>query len=183
MAKIEEFYDVAKKKSATLCCVKGCRTIRAKRSRLCHGHRMAKWRRENPIVSQFNTLRDSARRRKIDFSLTLAEFSTLCELTNYHEEAGSFCDSLQIDRIDPSKGYSIDNIQVITTSENTAKGNRERARRDYQRSLLKRKGLTDAQIDKIIPKEEVDPFEEFYDRDYDTPLQYSTFVPTENEPF
>lgn len=115
---------------------------------------MAKWRAENPIKSQFNTLRDSARKRRIEFSLTFEQFKTLCLSTNYHEEAGCEAHCLQIDRVDPSKGYSIDNVEVITCSENTAKGNRERKQREYQRALLKRKGLTDEQIDEIIPPDD-----------------------------
>jgi len=156
MSSVDEFYDTVEKgkKDPSLCCVKFCRNRRAGRHRLCNGHRMAKWRAENPIRSQFDTLRDSARRRRIEFTVTFEQFKKLCHDTNYHEECGCESHCLQIDRIDAARGYSIDNIQVITTSENTAKGNRERHAREYQRALLKRKGLTDEQIDEIVPRDD-----------------------------
>jgi len=158
MASVDEFFDTVKKgtKNSSLCCVRFCRSRRAGRHRLCNGHRMAKWRAENPINSQFNTLRDSARKRRIEFSLTFEQFKSLCEATNYHEQAGCEAHCLQVDRINAAKGYSIDNVEVITCSENTAKGNRERTQREYQRALLRRKGLTEEQINEIVPSDEDD---------------------------
>lgn len=158
MASVDEFFDTvtAGSKDSSLCCVKFCRSRRGGPHRLCHAHRMAKWRAENPIKSQFNILRDSARKRRIEFSLTFEQFKSMCMSTNYHEQSGCEAHCLQVDRVDAVRGYSIDNIQIITTSENTAKGNRERKHREYQRALLKRKGLTDEQIDEIISAEEDD---------------------------
>jgi hypothetical protein len=37
-------------------------------------------------------------------------------------------DGMSVDRLDPSAGYKPDNCEIVTRSENTARGNRERAK-------------------------------------------------------
>lgn len=68
-----------------------------------------------------------ARRRGIEFTLTRLQFANICEQTGYIEGKGVRKGALHIDRIDPARGYTWDNCQVITCSENVSKGNRERA--------------------------------------------------------
>jgi hypothetical protein len=83
---------------------------------------MRKWRAENPIRAVFKQLQHRAKRRFKEFTLTLEEFTRW-----YQENAldqfprGNTANCISIDRIDHTKGYSIDNIQSLTVSENSRK--------------------------------------------------------------
>ncbi len=93
---------------------------------LCHKCNMRLWRARNPMRDAFNNLRNSANKRRIGFALTFEEFQLICNTTGYLKQRGSRASSLQIDRVDNLRGYEVGNISVISCSENTAKGNRER---------------------------------------------------------
>ena len=58
-----------------------------------------------------------------------------------------FRDGLSIDRIDTSKGYSPDNCQFLTKSENTIKGNRERRVVEY---LIDGQWMTGAEVQRNL---------------------------------
>lgn len=112
-----------------LCHVMGCRQKRV-RARLCWRHLKEQWRRRNPIRSAWQTIKDRAKRKKREFTLTFEEFSEWAAKHKYIDGKGRERHCLHCDRIDPSKGYSIDNIQILTCTENTTKGNYERERRE-----------------------------------------------------
>lgn len=69
----------------------------------------------------FNLLRCGANRRKIPFDLTYEEYEKFCVETGYHEKRGKQPSSLTIDRKNATRGYSYDNIQVLTHAENSAR--------------------------------------------------------------
>jgi hypothetical protein len=58
----------------------------------------------------------------VPFSITLADFKAWCKETGYMETRGMEPTSMTIDRKDHSKGYSIDNIQLMTHLENSTNG-------------------------------------------------------------
>lgn len=87
---------------------------------------MQEWRRKNPIRNAWFELRNKCRRKCRHLGLTYEQFEEFCKATGYTDGSGRQRYQLHIDRIDPSKGYEIGNIQILTCSENTAKGNRER---------------------------------------------------------
>lgn len=70
----------------------------------------------------YNILHQNAKRRGKEFKLTLEEFKTFCDETNYIELKGETKKSDSIDRIDPRKGYEIGNIQVLSLQANSSKG-------------------------------------------------------------
>ena len=72
-------------------------------------------------------MRVRAKRRRIKFLLTLAEFTRFCNETDYIARKGRFKDDLSIDRIREWLPYHIDNIQVLTVGENSAKARRYEA--------------------------------------------------------
>ena len=82
--------------------------------------RMLKERR--PWTYVLNMLRHSARKRKLPFTLTVAEFKEFCAKTGYLEHRGSQPHDLTIDRIDWNEGYHIWNLRVLTHEENSAQG-------------------------------------------------------------
>lgn len=91
---------------------------------------MTVWRINNPCRSAYNNLRSSANRRKLPFELTYAEFERVSEATGYTDGKGMFRHNYHMDRIDPAGGYSVSNIQVITSSDHAVKTNEDnKARR------------------------------------------------------
>jgi len=75
-----------------------------------------------PWTYVLNMLRHSARKRKLPFTLTVAEFKKFCEETRYLELRGNKPTNLTIDRKDWNEGYHIWNIQVLTHEENSMQG-------------------------------------------------------------
>lgn len=136
---LEEFYQFKKNPGEGLCRVKFCPGDKRWNSTLCHKHAQRWFRFTNPLKAAFDSRRNQARRRGLIWEISFKDFKTLCKETSYLEGVGITRDCLQIDRIDGSKGYTIDNIQIITVSENVAKGNRERHLPEYIQSILKRR--------------------------------------------
>jgi hypothetical protein len=69
----------------------------------------------------FHARKSRAKSRGIDWNLTYEEFKAFCEKTGYMEKKGTQPGCATIDRIDPSKGYQMDNIQILTLRENVRK--------------------------------------------------------------
>ena len=82
---------------------------------------MRRYRERNPVAYAYSNLKQNARRRGKDFSLTLAEFEEFCTATNYLKGSGRSATCYHVDRIDETKGYSRDNIQLLTNAENSRK--------------------------------------------------------------
>lgn len=102
-----------------LCKEKGCkRQVRAGGldCNTCHGRKV---HQANPLKAAYRTLRGHAKQRHKEFTITVEEFTVLCFKTGYVEGKGWCKDALTIDRIDPQKGYSLDNMRVVTRSVNS----------------------------------------------------------------
>ena len=93
----------------------------AKQGALCYKHWSEKWRNENPLKYAYYNLKSNARRRNHSFDLTLDQFDTFCKATDYLKLKGRYKSRMTIDRIDSSKGYSLDNIQMMKQSDNIKK--------------------------------------------------------------
>lgn len=105
-----------------LCISRNCRKKAAGRSLLCARHAKIRWAHRNPIKYTWMVLRNNARRRKKAFSLTFEEFKKFALANGYIEGKGIYPNSLTIDRRLNDEGYHINNIRVITNSENSTKG-------------------------------------------------------------
>lgn len=103
------------------CKTKHCRKKQAPKGFYCYSCLKAKYAKKHPIKYAFSNLRRNARRRGKSFSLTFEQFKEFAIKTDYINKRGTSADSYTIDRIDPSKGYEIENIQVLTNSENVKK--------------------------------------------------------------
>jgi len=109
------------KRDKGLCVILRCHKPRGKKSLLCYMHRSRRAKQLNPFGYHFNALRNNARRRGKEFTLTLSEFKRFCAETGYMEKKGKGATNLSIDRKDHSKGYRYDNLQVLTLGDNVRK--------------------------------------------------------------
>lgn len=139
----EEVFKFAKTPGEGKCKVRHCRAKARPGTRMCSKHIMQLWRKRNPTRAAFNTLRDHARQRRIEFRLSFEEFVEIIRESGYAQNRGREAGSLQIDRIDGSLPYSRSNCRVMDSSENIAKGNRERRNITYRIALFERLGYAE----------------------------------------
>ena len=66
-------------------------------------------------------LKHNAIRRGKVFDLNFEEFKAFAVKSGYMKKKGRFSQSFHIDRIDENKGYTIDNLQVLTNAQNVKK--------------------------------------------------------------
>ena len=76
------------------------------------------WRKRNPLKYSYLNLKSNAKRRGKGFNLTFEEFCEFAIKTQYIARKGRYKQHLHIDRIDESKGYTKENIQTLTNTEN-----------------------------------------------------------------
>lgn len=120
-------FTLCKTKAKGCCPVSHCRKkSRGNGGKLCSAHHMRLWRVRNPARAAFTTLRDHARGRKLEFSITFDQFLEICKVTGYVELKGNRPQDLSMDRIDFRKGYVPGNIRVTTVCINSKKGNVEK---------------------------------------------------------
>ena len=118
-----------------------------KSHQLCGKHHKELWRINNPVHCAFDNLRASARKRKIEFTLTFDQFKAAILPTRYMDEKGKTRFCLHIDRKDATLGYTLDNIQVLTCTENVAKENAERRQRFVDEKIGARQHAADDEGD------------------------------------
>ncbi len=80
------------------------------------------YRNKYPLKAAYQNRRDNAKRRNIPFYLTLAEFELFCYRTKLLTGRGRSKESYTIDRIRNEEGYYLGNIQVLSLSKNSSKG-------------------------------------------------------------
>ena len=109
------------------CSTKYCRGRRTECHAKCPKCRSRDWRKNNPLRAAWRIIKDRARRKKRQFDLPFESFKAMAEASGYPNGRAIHCD-----RIDPTRGYTLDNIQFITGSENSIKGNIERRTEAYR---------------------------------------------------
>ncbi len=112
---------IESKKGTGVCAAYRCGKSSAAKDYLCHKHRKRLQKETNPLVYCYGYLKQNAKRRGKSFELSIEEFKQFCEETGYLELKGKAGNSASIDRIDPSRGYSLDNIQVLSLADNSRK--------------------------------------------------------------
>ena len=70
----------------------------------------------------YSTLKANAKRRGKEFTISFSEFKEFCYKTDYLRGKGKRQDSYSIDRIDNDRGYTLENIRVLSIAENSRKG-------------------------------------------------------------
>lgn len=104
------------------CSVSRCRgSVRtSEHSDKCAKHRYRAFRDTHPDKCAFNNLRKRAHERGHSFTLSFTKFKQLWDegLAKNHGRGAGF---LSIDRVDNDRGYSDDNVRLLTYSENSRK--------------------------------------------------------------
>lgn len=88
----------------------------------CDTCRKRHYRKLNPVRAAWKQLRDNARRRNKTFTITWEQWQTWYTQHHVGELRGRHAGKWSIDRIDNSKGYSLDNIQLVPMEWNSMKG-------------------------------------------------------------
>lgn len=104
------------------CITKHCRKRKLIKGFYCASCVKRKYAERHPVKYAYTILKNNAKRRGVYFDLTFNQFSKFCTKYDYISGKGKTRESLSIDRIDNTKGYTESNIRVLTLSENSAKG-------------------------------------------------------------
>jgi hypothetical protein len=103
------------------CATPGCEKEARQGRKICTGCKTRQHRSRHPLRYWYDTLKMNAKRRGKPFDLTLEQFTEFCMKTGYGDLKGKTATSLSVDRIQSHLGYTYDNIQAITLSENSTK--------------------------------------------------------------
>lgn len=93
----------------------------AKGRKICLNCKNIRYRNKYPIKAAYYSLKGHAKSRGKVFELTYEQFKHFCVETDYINKKGRTKNGYHVDRIDESKGYTIDNMQLLTNSENIRK--------------------------------------------------------------
>jgi hypothetical protein len=88
---------------------------------LCRVCQNRKWREKNKVKYCYQALKDNSKRRGVEFKISLEEFESFCIKTNYIVGKGKTKESYSIDRKESDKGYFLENIQILSLSDNSKK--------------------------------------------------------------
>lgn len=121
MCKVELTQNQKAKLKKGLCINAYCKNRKGKRRNICEACSSRKYRKNHPLKSAYQNLKNNAKRRGKEFSLTLEQFAQFAVNTFYMDKRGKHHNGLHIDRIDETRGYHADNIQPLTNTENVKK--------------------------------------------------------------
>lgn len=111
-----------KKDKGQSCCAYGCKqALIKKKGGLCHKHYSRKLRELRPKEVRYSQMKQKAKSRGIQFSLTLQEFLLFCNNTKYLTP-GLRGQSATVDRRCNAQGYHLFNIQLLSNRANARKG-------------------------------------------------------------
>jgi hypothetical protein len=119
------------KPSGRACWSRFCRGERPTRGLVCNKCYSRLRRLNDPLRATFDILKTNAKRRKKLFDLTFSKFKQFNEEHGYMEGKGRHAGALHIERKDPLKGYTYDNLTVLECTVNSAKGAVEDKLRHY----------------------------------------------------
>jgi len=103
------------------CHASRCRNKATKKNRYCPRCNARRYKVLHPENYAFQKLKYSARRRGIEFYLSVEDFKKFWDEHGLYEGYGKQADNLTVDRIDSMGPYILDNIQPLTNRENGKK--------------------------------------------------------------
>jgi hypothetical protein len=101
------------------CATSYCQRLSPEKYCSCCAKRI--YRAKYPMKAAYQNLRSNAKRRRKEFSITFEDFALFCQRTQYITYKGKKKDSYSIDRPKNHLGYTLDNMSILTLSQNTIK--------------------------------------------------------------
>ncbi len=98
-----------------------CRNLSYGKGNFCSKCLKRKWAQTHPIEYTFANLKQNAKRRGKEFSLTIESFTQWCIENNYIELKGRLSGSMTIDREKENEGYHAWNLKIRTNADNIRK--------------------------------------------------------------
>lgn len=98
-----------------------CRHTIPSKERKCSKCKMRLWRLNNPAKAYLAWIKVSAKKRNLEFNLTIDDILKLPNIDDYLSQFVSDPKSLHMDRINPRLGYTPGNIRIIDPSANMSK--------------------------------------------------------------
>lgn len=103
------------------CAIKFCRkSVRAvEKSDKCSRHRAAQWKQNSPLKYHYGKLRNRAKERGHQFTLSFLKYEALCIQAGWiTDHRGKTGEAYSINRKDSTRGYHDDNVEILTMSQN-----------------------------------------------------------------
>lgn len=88
---------------------------------VCNTCKNNRFKKNNPHKYFYGKLKNNAKRRGKEFTITLEDFIEFCQDTEYLDGKGRGATSFHIDRDDETKGYVKGNLKKRTNIENVRK--------------------------------------------------------------
>jgi hypothetical protein len=110
-------------KPVTRCKTRYC-SNRSHGRQFCSTCRKRKSRESDPIRTAYVNKKSDAKRRGIEFTITLEYFRKFCYKYKFIKNMGRTAHSYSVDRINNKLGYIPGNLQVLTVAQNASKGTR-----------------------------------------------------------
>lgn len=109
-------------RAAGICVMYRCRRrAKVKKGGVCNTCASRLARLADPVHYAYTKVKRSAQKRGIAFSISLDEWRVWCEKTAYHDLCGNTAWDMTVNRKDPRKGYSIENIEIMANSHNASR--------------------------------------------------------------
>jgi len=117
---------IRRKNRKGLCMEPFCRN-RKQRGNYCFKCIKRKYNKKNPVRYAYHNLKSHAKARGKEFAISFIEFKKFAIQTNYINKKGRGALGYTIDRINPNKGYTIANIQILSNRNNVKKHHLEKS--------------------------------------------------------
>jgi hypothetical protein len=107
-----------KKRRKHTCITSWCQRDPPEGKSRCYTRASRIWRANNPLKYAFWNLKNRAKQRGHEFTITVEDLRAAINGSDYLENHGRMKDCASIDRIDGFRGYEPGNLRVMTVSEN-----------------------------------------------------------------
>lgn len=113
---------VESKKNTGICIAHSCvNNSCKKKGELCHRHYKIRMKKRDPVYVRYNEFKSNAKKRSIEFSVTIQQFRNFCIKNNYIIKKYNRGKNMTIDRRCNVHGYHIWNMQILTMLQNQRK--------------------------------------------------------------
>lgn len=114
-----------RKQKRILCATATCTKKAAPSRTICEKCKCKNYRRKYPLRAIYRNLKNNAKRRHKEFTITYEEFERVAKAEELLRNRGRASQSLSFDRTDVTKGYVSGNVSLMTIGANSRKWHAE----------------------------------------------------------